>query len=48
MAKSVKKDTMSIITAILFLIIGVLLFSNPDGVIKFISYVIGEIGRSQV
>lgn len=43
MAKSVKKDTMSIITAILFLIIGVLLFSNPDGVIKFISYVIGAL-----
>ncbi len=43
MAKSLKKDTMSIITAILFFIVGVLLFSNPDGVIKFISYVIGAL-----
>lgn len=43
MVKNVKKDAMSLVMAILFLIIGILLFSNPDGVIKFISYVIGAI-----
>lgn len=41
--KNQKKDTMSLITSILFFIIGILLFSNPGGVVKIITYVIGSI-----
>lgn len=41
MTKNAKKDTVSLITSILFLIIGVLLFSNPGGVVKFVTYIIG-------
>ena len=33
----------SLISAIVFLIIGALLFTNPGGVVKFISYIIGTI-----
>lgn len=38
-----KKDSFSIISAILFLILGILLISNPDGVVKFITYILGAI-----
>ena len=41
--KNQKKDTMSLITSILFFIIGILLFSNPGGVVKIITYIIGSI-----
>ena len=40
---STKKDSFSIISAILFLILGILLISNPDGVVKFITYILGAI-----
>ena len=43
MLKNQKKDTMSLITSILFFIIGILLFSNPGGVVKIITYIIGSI-----
>ena len=43
MLKNQKKDAMSLITSILFFIIGILLFSNPGGVVKIITYVIGSI-----
>lgn len=38
-----RKDSFSLITAILFLILGIILISNPGGVIKFITYIIGGI-----
>lgn len=38
-----KKDSFFIISAILFLILGILLITNPDGVIKFITYILGAI-----
>lgn len=41
MIKNTKKDAVSLITSILFLVIGILLFSNPGGVVKFITYIIG-------
>ncbi len=41
--KNFKKDTISLISSVLFLIVGILLFSNPGGVIKFVSYIIGSI-----
>ena len=41
--KNQKKDTMSLITSILFFIIGILLFSNPGGIVKIITYIIGSI-----
>lgn len=41
MIKNVKKDTVNLITSILFLIVGILLFSNPGGVVKFITYIVG-------
>lgn len=39
----VKKDSMSIISSILLLILGVILISNPGGVVKFITYIAGGI-----
>lgn len=41
MIKNAKKDTTNLIISILFLIVGILLFSNPGGVVKFITYIIG-------
>lgn len=38
-----KNDSFSLISAILFLILGIILISNPGGVIKFITYIIGAI-----
>ncbi len=35
-----KKDT-NLFTSILFLVVGILLFSNPGGVVKFITYIVG-------
>ena len=40
MQKSMKKDT-NLFTSILFLVVGILLFSNPGGVVKFITYIVG-------
>lgn len=39
----IKKDSFSLISAILFLILGVILISNPDWVVKFITYILGAI-----
>lgn len=39
----VKKDSMSIISSILLLILGVILISNPGDVVKFITYIAGGI-----
>lgn len=39
----IKKDSMSIIASILLLILGVILISNPGGVVKFITYILGGI-----
>lgn len=38
-----KKDSFSLVAAILFLVLGVILISNPGGVVKFITYIIGII-----
>lgn len=38
-----KNDSFSLLSAILFLILGIILISNPGGVIKFITYIIGGI-----
>lgn len=40
---NIKKDSFSLISAILFLILGVMLISNPDWVVKFITYILGAI-----
>lgn len=39
----IKKDKVSIYTSILFLIIGIFLFVNPNEMVKFITYIIGVI-----
>lgn len=36
-------NTNSLLSAILFLIIGAVLFFNPGGIVKFISYIIGSL-----
>lgn len=41
MIKNTKMDATNLLISILFLIIGILLFSNPGGVVKFITYIIG-------
>lgn len=33
----------SLISSILFLVVGILLFLHPDGVVKFITYIVGSI-----
>lgn len=38
-----KKDSMSIISAILFLILGIILILYPNSVVKFITYILGAI-----
>lgn len=38
-----KNDSFSLLSAILFLILGIILISNPGGVVKFITYIIGGI-----
>lgn len=39
-----KKDKkVTVLTAILFLILGIILFQNPGGVVKFITYIFGGI-----
>ncbi len=38
-----KKDSFSLITAILFLILGIILIPNPDSIIKFVAYILGGI-----
>lgn len=43
MMKNTKKDTGNLLISILFLIVGILLFSNPSGVVKFITYIIGAL-----
>lgn len=39
----IKKDKSSIISSILFLIVGIFLFANPTEMVKFITYIIGVI-----
>ena len=39
----IKKDKSSIITSLLFLILGICLLINPSGMVKFITYIIGII-----
>ena len=39
----IKKDKSSIISSILFLIVGIFLFVNPTEMVKFITYIIGVI-----
>jgi len=39
----IKKDKSSIITSLLFLILGICLLINPAGMVKFITYIIGVI-----
>lgn len=39
----IKKDKSSIITSVLFLILGICLLVNPTGMVKFITYIIGVI-----
>lgn len=39
----IKKDKSSIITSLLFLILGICLLINPSGMVKFITYIIGVI-----
>ena len=39
----IKKDKSSIVTSLLFLILGICLFVNPTGMVKFITYIIGVI-----
>ena len=39
----IKKDSFTLISAILFLILGTILITNPDLIIKFITYIIGAI-----
>ena len=42
--KIVKKTGVtSLITSIIFALIGILMITNPDGIIKFVSYIIGII-----
>lgn len=38
-----KKDSFSLISAILFLILGIILIPNPDSIIKFVAYILGAI-----
>ena len=40
---NIKKDSMSLVASILLLILGVILISNPGGVVKFITYILGGI-----
>ncbi len=39
----IKKDKFSIYTSILFFIVGIFLFANPNEMVKFITYIIGVI-----
>lgn len=39
----IKKDKSSIVTSLLFLILGICLLINPAGMVKFITYIIGII-----
>lgn len=39
----IKKDKSSIITSLLFLVLGICLLVNPTGMVKFITYIIGII-----
>ena len=39
----IKKDKSSIVTSLLFLILGICLLVNPAGMVKFITYIIGVI-----
>lgn len=39
----IKKDKSSIITSVLFLILGICLLINPTGMVKFITYILGII-----
>lgn len=39
----IRKDKSSILTSILFLVLGILLAINPGGIIKFLTYIIGLI-----
>ena len=41
--KNIKKDTTSLLISILFLIVGILLFSNSEGVVKFVTYIVGAL-----
>ena len=41
--ENTKKDSLSIISAILFLILGIILILYPDSVVKFITYILGAI-----
>ena len=40
---NIKKDSMSLVASILLLILGVILISNPGGVVKFITYILGGV-----
>ena len=37
------KEQSSLINAIIFLVLGIILFTNPGGIVKFISYFIGSV-----
>ena len=39
----IKKNKDSLLKSILFLILGVILFTNPGGILKFLSYIVGGI-----
>ena len=39
--KFLGKDPSNLVNSVLFLIIGIILFANPNGIISFISYIIG-------
>ncbi len=41
MNKLLSKDPSSIINSVLFLLIGIILFANPNGIVSFISYLLG-------
>ena len=38
-----KSGYLSLLSSILFLILGVLLINNPGGIVEFISYIIGGV-----
>ena len=39
----IKKDSFSLLSAILFLILGIILIPNPDSIITFVAYILGAI-----
>ena len=41
MKKIISFDSSSLISSILFLLIGIILFTNPNGIVSFISYILG-------